>query len=73
MKLSNLKTGTKAKIEKILENKDVQMKLTSLGISKDAEVMMIKNESSGAIILAIGENRIILGRDLASKIEVKLL
>lgn len=70
MKLSNLKTGSKAKIQKILDNKDVKIKLMSLGINIDTEVMMIKNDKKGAVILAICQNRIILGRDLADKIEV---
>ena len=73
MKLSNLKTGSKAKIQKILANKDVKVKLTSLGINPNTEIMMIKNDQKGGVILAISQNRIILGRDLADKIEVEQL
>ena len=31
---------------------------------------MVKNDFVGAIILAVSENRIIIGRDLANKIEI---
>ncbi|NGX34959.1 MAG: hypothetical protein K1060chlam1_01324 [Candidatus Anoxychlamydiales bacterium] len=70
MTLSKLKKGTKAKIKKILEEKDIKIKLTSLGLSIDTEITMLKNDFVGAVILAIGENRIILGRDLAKNIEI---
>jgi ferrous iron transport protein A len=73
MKLGNLKTGNKAKIKKILEKKEVLLKLISLGLNIGTEILMIKNDSAGAVILAIGNNRIILGRDLANKIEVSLI
>lgn len=70
MTLSKLKAGKKAKIKKILEDKDVKIKLSSLGLIVNTEITMIKNDFVGAIILARGENRIILGRDLANNIEV---
>jgi Fe2+ transport system protein FeoA len=70
MKLSNLKAGTRAKIHKILEEKEVKIKLMSLGLNLETEVIMIKNDFKGAVILAIDDNRIILGRDLANKIEI---
>ncbi|NGX44687.1 MAG: hypothetical protein K1060chlam3_00859 [Candidatus Anoxychlamydiales bacterium] len=70
MTLSKLRKGTKAKIIKILEEKDIKIKLTSLGLSINTEIVMLKNDFVGAIILAAGENRIILGRDLANNIEV---
>ncbi|KKM58849.1 hypothetical protein LCGC14_1548810, partial [marine sediment metagenome] len=56
--------------KKILEEKDIKIKLTSLGLSINTEIVMLKNDFVGAIILAAGENRIILGRDLANNIEV---
>ena len=73
MKLSNLKAGIKAKIEKILEQKEIKMKLASLGLNIDTEIMMVKNDFNGAIIVAIEDNRIIIDRDLAKKIDVKVL
>ncbi len=71
MKLSNLKTGAKAKIQKILEKKEVKIKLMSLSLTLQTEVVMIKNDFKGPVILAIDQNRIILGRDLANKIEIE--
>ena len=73
MNLSELKKDTKAKIKKILDKKGVQIKLSSLGISTNTEIMMIKNEFVGPVILAVGENRIMLGRGLADKIEIELV
>ncbi|NGX28836.1 MAG: hypothetical protein K940chlam1_01024 [Candidatus Anoxychlamydiales bacterium] len=73
MQLSNLKAGMRAKIEKILEKKEIKIKLASLGIGIDTIIMMVKNDFIGAIILAIKDNRIIIDRDLAKKIDVKVL
>ena len=70
MKLGNLKTGSKCKIKKIDEKKEVKIKLMSLGLNLETEVVMINNDNKGAVILAIDQNRIILGRDLANKIEI---
>jgi len=70
MKLSKLKTGSKATIKKILDKKEVKIKLMSLGLNFETEVLMIKNDSKGAVIIAVGQNRIILGRELANKIEI---
>ncbi len=70
MTLSKVSKGTKAKIKKILEDKNIKIKLISLGLGVDTEVVMLKNDFVGAIILAVGENRIILSRDLANNIEV---
>ncbi|NGX62898.1 MAG: hypothetical protein KR126chlam6_00300 [Candidatus Anoxychlamydiales bacterium] len=70
MTLGKLRKGKKAKIKKILEEKDVKIKLTSLGLTINTEVQMVKNDFVGAIILAVSENRIIIGRDLANKIEI---
>jgi len=70
MTLGKLQKGKKAKIKKILEDRDVKIKLTSLGLTINTEVKMVKNDFVGAIILAVSENRIILGRDLANKIEI---
>ena len=73
MQLSNLKAGLLAKIEKILEKKEMKIKLASLGLGIDTIIMMVKNDFIGAIILAIKDNRIIIDRDLAKKIDVKVL
>ena len=73
MQLSNLKAGLRAKIEKILEKKEIKIKLASLGLGIDTIIMMVKNDFIGAIILAIKDNRIIIDRDLAKKIDVKVL
>jgi len=70
MTLSKLKKGSKATIKKIFEEKKMKIKLTSLGLCINTEIIMLKNDFVGAIILAAGENRIILGRDLANNIEV---
>lgn len=70
MKLSNLRSGSKGKIQKIEEKKEIKIKLISLGLNLETEVVMIKNDNKGAVIVAVDQNRIILGRDLANKIEV---
>jgi Fe2+ transport system protein FeoA len=70
MKLSSLKAGCRAKIKKILEDKEVKIKLSSLGVLEDMEIDIVKNDFKGAVILAIRGNRIIVGRDLAENIEI---
>ncbi|MFA6119014.1 MAG: FeoA family protein [Parachlamydiales bacterium] len=73
MNLSELKAKKRGKILKILDRKEVEIKLISIGICVDEEIMMIKNDFSGAVIVAIGDNRIVLGRDLSDKIQIEAL
>jgi Fe2+ transport system protein FeoA len=70
MKLGNLKTNDIAKIQIIEGGKEIKIKLMSLGLNIGTEVLMIKNDFKGPIIIAIDQNRIILGRELSNKIEI---
>jgi len=72
MKLTQLKVGCRAKIIKILDIKDVRIKLCSLGIGINSEIIMIKNDFTGGVIVAVGTNRIVIGYDLADKIYVEI-
>lgn len=70
MKLGCLKSGSKAKIQKIEDVKEVKIKLMSIGLNIGTEILMIRNEFKGPIIVAVDQNRIVLGRDLSNKIEI---
>lgn len=73
MTLSELKARYKAKIIKISHDKHTKIQLNSLGVRIDAEILMVKNDFKGSVILAIGSYRLVLGRDLAEKIEVEIV
>lgn len=71
MPLANMKTGEKAYIREIRGGRTARGKLTGLGLVSGKEVKIHSdNSGSGPLIIALGDNRIALGRGLAHKIFV---
>jgi len=71
MPLSMMKNGEKACIKKILGGRTARGKLSGLGLVCGKEVKIHANSSgSGPLIIALGNNRIALGRGMANKIMV---
>lgn len=71
MPLADMKTGEKAYIREIKGGRTALGKLTGLGLVSGKEIKIHSdNTGSGPLILALGDNRIALGRGLAHKIFV---
>lgn len=72
MPLAMMKSGEKARIKKIVGGRTARGKLTGLGLVCGKEVKIHSdNSGSGPLIIAMGDNRIALGRGLAHKIFVE--
>ena len=70
MLLCELEKKSKAKITKILKDKDIILKLSSMGIRVGAVIEMIKNDRNGPVILSVNKNKLILGRGFVGNIEI---
>ena len=71
MLLDNTQEEKTYKVVSIRDGKKVRLKLTSMGIYKDVIFRVIKNDSSGPMIIGINTSRISIGRELSKKIEVE--
>ena len=71
MSLTQLKTGEKAYIEEIIGGRRAKKRLSSLGFVKGRNIKIFRDDG-GPIIIAINDNRIALGRGMASKIVVSI-
>lgn len=69
MPLSLAQIGTSVIIERIVGGETACKRLMEMGFNKGVLVKMIKN-SSGSLIIGLGDSRIALGRGLAQKIIV---
>jgi ferrous iron transport protein A len=72
MPLSMMKSGETAYIKKITGGRTARGKLTGLGLVCGKEVKIHSdNSGSGPLIIALGDDRIALGRGMAHKILVE--
>ncbi|MFW6001151.1 MAG: FeoA family protein [Halanaerobium sp.] len=72
MPLSMMKSGETGCIKKITGGRTARGKLTGLGLVCGKEVKIHSdNSGSGPIIIALGDDRIALGRGMAHKILVE--
>ena len=71
MKLIDVKEGQKAIIKKIDLEKKLKLKLIALGLNESCQVQVVKNDKRGSMILSCRNSKIILGRDVAQRIDVE--
>jgi Fur family ferric uptake transcriptional regulator len=69
--LSNAKPGERLVIKDFAGGKKSQMRLISMGLRKEASVEVITNNHQGQIVIALGYNRLSLGKGLAGKVLVR--
>ena len=69
MSLTQLKTGEKACIEKIIGGRRAKNRLSSLGFVRGKNIKIFR-DNGGPIIIGINDDRIALGRGMASKVMV---
>lgn len=71
MPLMMMRDGEKAKVERIRGNREVTRRLNNLGLTENAEVMVVQNVQ-GNLIVRIRDCKVALARDLAEKIMVQI-
>lgn len=67
--LAQLKAGDRGKVQKIVAGAMATKRLYEMGFNTGARVRVLKNDR-GPIIVALGGNKIALGRGLAEKMLV---
>jgi ferrous iron transport protein A len=65
-----LKPGEKAFCEALTAGRSAVARLTAMGFVRGKAVTMLSNRNLGPVIVAMGENRLALGRGLAHKVMV---
>ncbi|WP_246599313.1 FeoA family protein [Clostridium lacusfryxellense] len=70
MPLNFVGIGKFAKINSVQGGENMCKKIMEMGISTGAVIKMMKNDS-GALIVKVGETRLVLGRSMAQKVMVR--
>ncbi len=71
MFLSEIKAVCDVTLTKVNGGKGIKSKLYAMGIFPGIEMKVIKNDFIGPVIIAINDNRYVLGSGMSSKIEVE--
>ena len=71
VRLSELKAGEQAVIQGFDAGHNLVSRLSALGFTPQAQVLMIQNIGSGPLIVKVRDTRIALGRGEAMKVRVK--
>ena len=69
--LGFLSIGRSGVVRDIAGGKSVRSRLTGMGFIEGTSIHMIKNDSSGPLIVAVGEGRLVLGQGVAHKVLVE--
>lgn len=71
MSLIFVKPGSKVRLLTIRAGRELKARLAALGFMPGVQIEVLSNGWCGPCIVAINRSRIVLGRGMAQKIEVK--
>ena len=70
----DMKRGQKATVRFISKGRGIDWKMFEIGILQGSEIQLLeKHPFRGPLLFQVGPNRIVLGRDVATGLEVDLL
>lgn len=69
--LSKAKPGEKLMIKEFETGRNIQARMSSMGLKSGDMIEMVSNGFGGQVVIAIGENRLVIGGGMAEKIRVK--
>ncbi len=72
MNLTALHNGDSAIIETVEAGRGLRSRLIALGLLPGTPVNVINIDGSGPVVLELRDSRIVIGRGIAQKIEVKI-
>lgn len=72
IRLTNLKTGKKAKVLKIDGGIGAKSKLQAMGIFPGIDITVVQSMDRGPVVIEAGNTRLAIGRGLAEKVEVDI-
>ena len=71
MLLSAAKSGATVRVKTVHAGESLQSRLASMGLIPGVELEVIRNASGGPFVVGIKETRLMLGRGMTEKIEVR--
>ncbi len=71
MPLSMISEGKRAILKKITGGRQLRGRLAALGLLPGTELEVIQNSGQGPFVVAVKGSRIVIGRGMASRIEVE--
>lgn len=74
MKSTDMRRGEKAIVSAIEKEKGFERKMFEIGIRPGTEIELLeKHPFKGPVLFKVGSGRIVLGREMAAKLQVNLL
>jgi len=71
MPLSMISEGKRAVLKKITGGRQLRGRLAALGLLPGTELEVVQNSGTGPFVVAVKGSRIVIGRGMASRIEVE--
>jgi len=70
MPLTKISEGMKAKLHSITGGRELRTRLAALGLLPGTEIEVIQNSGKGPFVVSVKGSRIVIGRGMASRVEV---
>ncbi len=71
--MDTVSSGKRVRIESIDAGQGLANRLAAMGLFKNEEVSVIRNDGTGQIIIGVKNSRVILGRGMSHKVLVSLI
>jgi Fe2+ transport system protein FeoA len=71
MPLAMIESGRRVRILAVEAGRGLRSRLSAMGLVQGAEIDVIRNSAHGPVVVAVNGSRVMLGRGMASKIDVK--
>ena len=68
--LTDIKEGLKANLRSISGGRQLRTRLAALGLLPGTEIEVIQNSGKGPFVVSVKGSRIVIGRGMASRVEV---
>lgn len=69
--LNKAKTGEKLVVKDVDAGKKMQMRISAMGLNIGDTIEMVSSSVGGQVVIAVGQNRLVLGAGMSQKIWVK--
>ncbi len=70
MPLTKISEGMIAKLHSITGGRELRTRLAALGLLPGTEIQVIQNSGKGPFVVSVKGSRIVIGRGMASRVEV---
>ncbi len=70
MPLTEITEGMKAKLHSITGGRELRTRLAALGLLPGTEIEVVQNSGKGPFVVSVKGSRIVIGRGMASRVEV---